>query len=123
MTTKIANTTKSDLWLNSLIESLKDFEYAAEYLTVILENDPESEQILRVTLQDIIKARQDDNCLSEDAQQYYQKLEQIFAKNEEQSIYLFINLLKALGFKINIINNLQGGQNGEKSQQLPRKDS
>ncbi len=106
MTTKIANTTKSDLWLNSLIESLKDFEYAAEYLTVILENDPESEQILRVTLQDIIKARQDDNCLSEDAQQYYQKLEQIFAKNEEQSIYLFINLLKALGFKINIINNL-----------------
>jgi DNA-binding phage protein len=109
MTTKIANTIKSDLWLNSLIESLKDSEYAAEYLTVILENDPESEQILRVTLQDIIKARQHDNCLSEEALQYYQKLEQLFAKNEEQSIYLFINLLNALGFKVNIINNLFGG--------------
>jgi hypothetical protein len=56
-----SNTIKSDLWLNSLIESLKDSEYAAEYLTVILENDPQTDKILRSTLQDIIQARQDNN--------------------------------------------------------------
>jgi DNA-binding phage protein len=102
MTTKIANTIKSDLWLNSLIESLTDSEYAAEYLTVILENDPQSDKILIATLQDIVQARQNNNCLSEEAQQYYHKLEQIFAKNEEEAIYLFIHLLNALNFKIEI---------------------
>ncbi len=102
MTTKIADTVKSDLWLNSLIESLADSEYTAEYLTVILEDDPEGDQILRATLQDIIQARKNNNCLSDSAEKYYQKLEQILAKNEEKSIYLFLKLLKALEFKITI---------------------
>lgn len=102
MTTKIPNTVKSDLWLNSLIESLVDKEYAAEYLTIILENDPESDQILKATLQDIIQARKNHNSLSESAEEYYQKLEQIFAKNDEKAIYLFFKLLNALGFKMTI---------------------
>ena len=92
MTTKIAKTVKSDLWLNSLIESLADSEYVAEYLTVILENDPEGDQILRATLQDIIQARKNYNSLPESAQEYYQKLEDILAKNGEKSIYLFLKL-------------------------------
>lgn len=93
---------KSDLWLNSLRESLKDSEYAAEYLTVILENDPKADQILRATLTDIIKSRQNSSSLSEEAEQYYLKLEEIFAQGEEEAIYLLIQLLDALGFKINI---------------------
>ncbi len=102
MTTKIAKTVQSDLWLNSLIESLADSQYAAEYLTIILEGDPEGDQILKATLQDIIQARKNHNFLSESAEECYQKLEQIFAENGEKSIYLFLKLLKALDFKISI---------------------
>ena len=99
MTTKIAKTVKSDLWLNSLIESLADSEYVAEYLTVILENDPEGDQILRATLQDIIQARKNYNSLPESAQEYYQKLEDILAKNGEKSIYLFLKLFILFNIK------------------------
>lgn len=87
MTTKTDNIVKSALWLNSLIESLADLEYAGEYLTVILEDNPEGDQILMATLQDIIQAHKNNNCSSESAQEYYQKLEKILSKNGEKSIY------------------------------------
>jgi DNA-binding phage protein len=93
---------KSDLWLDSLKESLQNLEYTAEYLTVILEDDPQGDQILRVTLQDIIKARQSNNSLSKEAEQYYEQLEQIFSQNQAESIFLLIKLLDALDLKINI---------------------
>ncbi|MBL1211602.1 hypothetical protein [Geminocystis sp. GBBB08] len=102
MTTKIVNTVKSDLWLNSLIESLADSQYAGEYLTVILEDDPEGDQILMTTLQDIIQAYKNNNRLSESAQEYYQKLEEILVQNGEKSLYLFLKLLKVLNFTISI---------------------
>lgn len=104
MTTEIANMTKCDLWLDSLIESLADSEYAAEYLTTILEDDPESDQILMTTLSDIIQARKNNNCLSQSADEYYQKLEEVLTKKGEKSIYLFLKLLKALNFKIIAVN-------------------
>jgi hypothetical protein len=102
MTTKTVNIMKSDLWLDSLRESLQDLEYTAEYLTVILENDPQGDQILRFTLQDIVKARQNKHSLSQEAKEYYDQLEELFAKNQAESIFLFIKLLDALGLKINI---------------------
>lgn len=81
---------------------MDDSQYAGEYLTVILEDDPEGDQILMTTLQDIIQARENNNCLSESTQEYYQKLQEILVHNGEKSLYLFLNLLKALDFKISI---------------------
>lgn len=96
----------SDNWLDAFIESLQDSQEAADYLTVILEDDPEKDQILRHTLKDIIKAKRQANDLSEEAMKEYEKIEQLFAHEGGEEIYTFIRLLKTLGFCLKVEKGL-----------------
>lgn len=99
---KIAQISPSDSWLDAFIESLQDSQEAADYLTVILEDNPEEDQILRHTLKDIITAKRQANDLSEDVMREYEKLEQLFAQKGGEEIYTFIKLLKTLGFCLKV---------------------
>jgi DNA-binding phage protein len=102
---KSVKTLTSDSWLNSLIDSLQDPEEAANYLSVILEDNPQSDQILKATLQDLVAAQIRNNNFNDQSQVYYQQLLEIFAKNQEDPIYIFINLLKSMNFKLIVAVN------------------
>jgi DNA-binding phage protein len=90
----------SDSWLDSLIESLKNPEEAAEYLSVILEDEPEKDQILRYALKDVVEAHRQRGTFSDEGKKHYENLERIFSDNEGAEIYTLIKLLDALGFKL-----------------------
>lgn len=106
MTTKNVKISTSDNWLDSLIESLKDSEEAAEYLNVILEDDPETDQILRYALRDIVIAHSQINHFSNEtklqAKLQYEKLDKIFSEGGGNEIYILIKLLDNLGFKLTV---------------------
>lgn len=99
---KTVQVSPSDNWLYALIESLKDSQEAADYLTVVLEDDPKADQILRHTLKDIITAKRQANDLSEEATKEYNKIEELFEQNGGEEIYTFLRLLKTLGFCLKV---------------------
>lgn len=90
----------SDSWLDSLIESLTDPEEAAGYLSVALEDNVSTNQLLRNALKDVIEAYSKINQLSKEAKLYYEQLETILSSNGGSEIHNLINLLNALGFKL-----------------------
>lgn len=98
---KTVKTPVSDSWLDAFRNRLQDPEEAAGYLSVVLEDDPKSDDILRHSLGDVIKAKMKSDRLSEPEKLYYQKLEQCFANGGEE-IYNFIELLTALGFTLEV---------------------
>ncbi|MEM9544306.1 MAG: transcriptional regulator [Cyanobacteria bacterium P01_E01_bin.42] len=98
---KTVKTPVSDSWLDAFRDRLQDPEEAAEYLNVILEDDPKGDDILRYALSDIIKAKLKSDRTSESEKLYYRKLEQCFANGGEE-IYNFIELLTALGFTLEV---------------------
>ncbi|HEY9704788.1 MAG TPA: hypothetical protein V6C58_20275 [Allocoleopsis sp.] len=102
---KSVKTLTSDSWLNSLIDSLQDPEEAANYLSVILEDNPEGDQLLKYTLKDIVEAQIKSHNFNEQSTIYYEQLLEIFAQHQEKPIYIFINLLKSMGFKLIITTN------------------
>ena len=94
----------SDSYLDALIEELKDPERAAGSLEVVLEleeKDPQPD-MLRMTLKDVIKAREQANNLSEEAQRSYKKLDKILLETGGVEIYGLVELLDALGFRLAI---------------------
>jgi DNA-binding phage protein len=87
-----------------LLSSLKDPERAAGNIEVALEleeKDPQPD-VLRLTLKDVIEAREQMNNLSEEAKRSYEKLDKILLETGGGEIYGLVELLDALGFRIAI---------------------
>lgn len=85
-----------------LISALKNPERAARNIEVALElqgKDPQPE-LLRLTLKDVMEAREQMNNLSEEAKLCYKKLDKILSESGGTEIYSLVELLNALGFRI-----------------------
>jgi DNA-binding phage protein len=92
-----------------LISSLKDPERAAGNIEVALEleeKDPQPD-VLRLTLKDVIEAREQANNLSEDAKRSYEQLDKILLETGGTEIYGLVELLDALGFRIAIASKAE----------------
>ncbi len=92
----------SDSYREFLIECLKDPEHAAGYIEAILEEkDPEPE-LLRNALRKVAEAYATSNKLPESAKQHHEKLDNILTQSGCTEIYIFVELLDALGFRVAI---------------------
>ena len=90
----------SDSYRPSKIERLKDSEYAAAYITAILEEkDPEPE-LLAWAIKDIIDARVAANNLTDEAELTWKKFAEIVTESGSTEIYRLIGLLDVLGFRL-----------------------
>jgi DNA-binding phage protein len=99
---KNANVPTSDSYREYLIESLKDPEEAAGYIGAILEEkDPEPE-LLRSAIGKVIATKIGINALSELGKKSYEKLDKMLTESGGLEIYSFVELLEALGFKLEI---------------------
>lgn len=92
----------SDSYRDSLIESLKDAEHAAGFIGAILEEKDPEPALLRNAIRKVIEARIRMNSLSESAKQNYEKLDKMLTESGGSEIYSFVELLQALGFKLEI---------------------
>ena len=92
----------SDSYRESLIESLKDAEHAGDFIGAILaEKDPEP-ALLRNAIRKVIEAKIRMNALSESAKEHHEKLDKMLTASGGSGIYSFVELLEALGFKLEI---------------------
>lgn len=106
----------SDSYYESLIESLKDAEHAGAFIGAILEEkDPEPE-LLRNAIRKVIEARIRMNALSDSAKQYHERLDKMLTASSGSEIYCFVELLEALGFKLEI--SVEGGELGAGSESM-----
>ncbi len=85
-----------------LIESLKDPEEAAGYIGAILEEKGPEPALLRNAIRNVIEARIRMNVLSESAKEHHEKLDQMLTESGGAEIYTLVELLEALGFKLEI---------------------
>ena len=85
-----------------LIESLKDPEESAGYIGAILEEKDPEPALLRNAIRKVIEARIRMNVLSESAKEYHEKLDQMLTESGGSEIYSLVELLEALGFKLEI---------------------
>jgi DNA-binding phage protein len=85
-----------------LIESLKDPEEAAGYIGAILEEKDPEPALLRNAIRKVIEARVRMNSLSESAKEHHEKLDQMLTESAGSEIYTLVELLEALGFKLEI---------------------
>jgi len=92
----------SDSYYESLIESLKDAEHAAGFIGAILEEKDPEPALLRNAIRKVIEARVRMNALSESAKEYHEKLDQMLTESAGSEIYTLVELLEALGFKLEI---------------------
>ncbi|MFB2898764.1 DNA-binding protein [Aerosakkonemataceae cyanobacterium BLCC-F50] len=92
----------SDSWQDALIESLKNSEETAAYLSAALVSEDSDRQLIRAVIQDVINAKLRINNLSPAATQYYEKLEKMLSENGGQEIYTLVCLLNNLGFSVKI---------------------
>ncbi|MEO6860418.1 MAG: transcriptional regulator [Microcoleus sp.] len=92
----------SDSYYESLIESLKDAEHAAGFIGAILEEKDPEPALLRNAIRKVIKARVRMNDISELAKEHHEKLDQMLTESGGSEIYTLVELLEALGFKIEI---------------------
>ena len=74
--------------------SVEDSELSAECTT--------DRQLLRNAIIKVIEARIRMNALSDSAKQYHKKLDQMLTESAGSEIYCFVELLEALGFKLEI---------------------
>ena len=94
--------TTSDSWHNALIESLKDPEKSAGYLSVVLEPEDPDPNLLRAVIQDVVEAHIRIKNLSETAKIYHQQLDKILSENSAKEIYTLIALLNEMGFRLEV---------------------
>ena len=65
------------------------------------EKDAEPE-LLRNAIRKVIEARIRMNALSDSAKQYHERLDKMLTASSGSEIYCFVELLEALGFKLEI---------------------
>lgn len=92
----------SDSYHNYLIESLKDYEEAAGYIEVALEEGRDEPYLLIKVLRNVIEARIKMKNLSESAKVNYEKIDQILAESGGIEIYTFVEILDDLGFELSV---------------------
>ncbi len=95
-----APTTRS--YREYLMSVLKDSERAASSIEAALEETDPLPKQLWLTLKDVVDTRMQMNELSEEAKQYYEKLEKMLLETGGAEIYSFVELLDALGFRVEI---------------------
>ncbi|MEG4807792.1 transcriptional regulator [Microcoleus sp. F8-D3] len=92
----------SDSYREYLIESLKEPEEAAGFIGAILEEKDPEPALLRNAIRKVIEARIRMNALSESAKEHHEKLDKMLTESGGLEIYSFVELLEALGFKLEI---------------------
>jgi len=95
------------------IQSLKDPNFSAGYLTEIFEEeegDLELE-IMRKALRDVFEALGKSNMSAEDARLHLEKLDVLFSGEGSATIYALASWLKALGLKLTVA--VDEGEKGE----------
>ncbi|MEG4073632.1 transcriptional regulator [Microcoleus sp. Pol14C2] len=85
-----------------LIESLKEAEEAAGYIGAILEEKDPEPALLRNAIRNVIEAKIRMNALSESAKEHHEKLDKMLTESGGSEIYSLVELLEALGFKLEI---------------------
>jgi DNA-binding phage protein len=98
-------TQRSRSYQEYLIESLKNPERAAGYISVMLELDEEGydPKILRSVLAEVVEARKQLDDFSEVGQQQFDKLDQMLAETGGGEILALIEFLDTLGYRIGIV--------------------
>jgi DNA-binding phage protein len=98
-------TQRSRHYREYLIESLKNPERAAGYISVMLELDEEGydANLLRLTLEEVVEARKQLGIFSEVGQQHFEKLDKMLVETGGQEILALIEFLDALGYRIGIV--------------------
>lgn len=92
----------SDSYYESLIESLKDAEHAGGFIGAILEEKDPEPALLRNAIRKVIEARIRMNALSDSAKEVHEKLDRMLSESGGSEIYSLVELLEALGFKLEI---------------------
>lgn len=92
----------SDSYREYLIESLQEPEEVAGFIGAILEEKDPEPALLRNAIRKVIDARMRMNALSESAKQHHEKLDKMLTESGGSEIYSFVELLEALGFKLEI---------------------
>ncbi len=93
----------SDSWHDSLVDTLyKDSEKAAAYIEVTLEDGGDDPSLLPAVIKDVIEAQERHNNLSVSAKEKWDKLEKILSESKCAEIYALVELLDALGFKLEV---------------------
>jgi DNA-binding phage protein len=92
----------SDSYREYLIESLKEPEESAGYIEAILEEKDPEPALLRNAIRKVIEAKIRMNAISESAKEYHEKLDKMLNESGGSEIYCFVELLEALGFKLEI---------------------
>jgi DNA-binding phage protein len=92
----------SDSYRESLIESLKDAEHAAGFIGAILEEKDPEPALLRNAIRKVIEAKIRMNALSDSAKEHHEKLDKMLTESGGSEIYSLVELLEALGFKLEI---------------------
>ncbi|MEG5120004.1 transcriptional regulator [Microcoleus sp. A2-C2] len=92
----------SDSYYESLIESLKDAEHAAGFIGAMLEEKDPEPALLRNAIRKVIEARVRMNDISELAKEHHEKIDQMLTETGGAEIYSLVELLEALGFKLEI---------------------
>jgi DNA-binding phage protein len=92
----------SDSYYESLIESLKDAEHAGGFIEAILEEKDPEPALLRNAIRKVIEARIRMNALSGSAKEVHEKLDKMLTESGGSEIYRLVELLEALGFKLEI---------------------
>ncbi|MBD1811790.1 transcriptional regulator [Microcoleus vaginatus DQ-U2] len=85
-----------------LIESLRNAQEAAGYIEVTLTEASDEPKLLQMVLKDVVDSRLKFNNLSESAQLQWEKLDKMLTASGGSEIYSFVELLEALGFKLEI---------------------
>jgi len=85
-----------------LIESLRNTEEAAGYIEVTLTEASDEPKLLQMVLKDVVDSRLKFNNLSDSAQLQWEKLDKMLTESAGSEIYSFVELLEALGFKLEI---------------------
>ncbi|WP_414563725.1 MULTISPECIES: DNA-binding protein [unclassified Anabaena] len=93
----------SDSYQNYLIESLQDPEEAAAYIEAILEAENPEAELLTSALKDVIDAQLKINNLSQPAKLRWERLHKILLKSGGNEIYSLVDLLDALGFRLEVV--------------------
>ncbi|MEG3895288.1 MULTISPECIES: transcriptional regulator [unclassified Microcoleus] len=85
-----------------LLESLRNAQEAAGYIEVTLTEASDEPKLLQMVLKDVVDSRLKFNNLSESAQLQWEKLDKMLSESAGSEIFCFVELLQALGFKLEI---------------------
>lgn len=87
-----------------LISSLQDSLEAAAYIQTFLQLDEEGfdANILRSALAEVVEARKQSGDFPQAIQQHFEKLDKILVETGGREILALIELLNALGYRIDI---------------------